>query len=155
MKWILENSRWLFDGVGGLIVIGVLGWLVNRFITSEHKSFGLWNVLARRGVIRRARGQVARDIRLMTPKEKEIIGYLLAKRQNTFTYTVDGGYASTLISKRIVVCALLPGQVVTRFGMPFTVPDFVWDVLVKHKAEFPNTWKTGEPPPWVVSWMVR
>jgi hypothetical protein len=67
----------------------------------------------------------------------------------------DGGAANTLISKRLVVCALLPGQSALAYGVPFKVPDLVWDVLVKHKAELPNTWKTGEPYPYAISWMSR
>jgi hypothetical protein len=116
---------------------------------------GLWGWLAQRWAIRRAKRQVERDIPSMTPKEREIIGYLLAKNEKIFTFTSDGGNANTLISKRIVVSALLPGQSVTAYGWPFKVPDHVWDVLVEHKAEFPNTWKTGEPHPYTTSWMAR
>src|ERR1700735_345492 len=155
MKWILQNRTWLFDGAGSLIVVGIFGWLANRFLNPERKSLGLRGVLAHRWAIHQARRQVARDIPSMTPKEKEIVGYLLANNLKTFSYSLDGGSASTLISKQIVVCALLPEQVTTRFGVPFTVPDHAWDVLVKHKAEFPNTWKTGEPFPWAMSWMAR
>jgi len=89
------------------------------------------------------------------PKEREIIGYLLAKNEKMFTYTSDAGDANTLISKKIVVSALVPGQSVTAYGWPFKVPDHVWDVLVKHKTEFPNTWKDGEPHPYAISWMAQ
>jgi hypothetical protein len=72
-----------------------------------------------------------------------------------FDYTIDGGAANTLISKRIIVCALLPGQYTTAYGATFKVPDLVWDVLVKHKAEFPSTWEAGDPMPYAVPWMAR
>jgi|SRR5882762_1135013 len=113
------------------------------------------SVLERRLAVDRAQRQVAKDIPSMTSKEREIIGYLLANNQKMFTCSRDGGYANTLLSKGIVVCALLPGQVTTTFGVPFKVPDHVWDVLVEHKANFPNTCKTGEPYPWAMSWMSR
>jgi Super-infection exclusion protein B len=109
-----------------------------------------------RWAIRQAKHQVEKEIASMSPKEREIIGYLLAKNEKMFTYTSEGGYANTLISKRIVVSALVPGQSVTaNFGWPFKVPDHVWDVLAKRKAEFPNTWKTGEPHPYAIHWMSR
>jgi hypothetical protein len=155
MNWISQHAAWLFDGVGGLILVAVLGWLIKRFLNPEQESVGLRGVLAHRWTIRRERRQVAKDIPTMTAKEREIIGFLLANNQKMFPYTADGGYANTLISKRIVVCALLPRQSTSTFGVPFKVPDHIWDVLVKHKAEFPNTWKNGEPLPWAVSWLVR
>jgi Super-infection exclusion protein B len=119
------------------------------------KSGDGWSLLAHRQAIRRAQHQVAKGIPSMTAKEREIIGYLLANNRTMFPCTADGGYANTLISKRIVVCASLPGQYTTTFGVPFKVPEHVWDVLVKHKAEFPNTWKDGEPFPWSVPFMAR
>jgi hypothetical protein len=115
----------------------------------------LWSWFEHRWAIRRARLQVEQQIPFMSPKEREIIGYLLAINEKMFDYTIDGGAANTLISKRIVVCALLPGQYTTAYGATFKVPDLVWDVLVKHKAEFPNTWKTEEPPPYAIHWMSR
>ena len=91
----------------------------------------------------------------MTAKEREIIGYLLANNQKMFDYTIDGGAASTLLSKRIIVCAMLPGQSATAYGIAFKVPDHVWDILAERKTDFPNTWKAGEPYPWSISWMER
>jgi len=43
--------------------------------------------------------------------------------------------------------------VIHGLRIPFKVPDHVWDVFVKHKSEFPNTWEDGEPYPYSVSWM--
>jgi hypothetical protein len=51
----------------------------------------------------------------LTPKEREIIGYLLPNSQRMFCFTIDGGAANTLVSKRLVVCALLPGQSATAY----------------------------------------
>ena len=92
----------------------------------------------------------------MTSEEREIISYLLAKNQKMFTYTMDGGYAITLISKGIVVCALGPGQAYSTWEVPFAVPDDVWDVLMKNKAEFPYTpGEEDKPYPWAIPWMAR
>jgi acyl-coenzyme A synthetase/AMP-(fatty) acid ligase len=101
---------------------------------------------------------VAAEIPQMTPKEREIVSYLLRKNQKMFTCTSDGGYANTLISKGIVVCALLGGQVFIESDVPFKIPDPVWDVLLKHKANFPYTKpKPGETEvyPWHIHWMSR
>jgi hypothetical protein len=119
------------------------------------KCNGLWNWFAHLLAIRRARRQVEQQIPFLSPKEREIIGYLLAINEKMFEYTIDGGAANTLISKRIVACALIPGQSVTTYGVPFKVPDLVWNVLVRHKAEFPNTWKSGDSLPYAISWMSR
>jgi len=113
--------------------------------------------LARMWAIRRAKRQVARLIPQMTSTEKDIVSYLLAKNQTMFTNTADGGYANTLISKGVIVCALLPGQAYTDFEVPFKVPAHVWEVLMKHKAEFPYELKAEakQSHPWRVHWMSR
>src|SRR5258708_33526844 len=114
--------------------------------------------LVRYWTISREKHLVAKNIAYMTPKEREIIGYLLAKNRKMFPNTADGGHANTLIAKRIVVCALLPGQAYTAFAVPFKVPDHVWNVLIKHKSEFPyvpSIEGNSEPHPWRVHWMSR
>jgi hypothetical protein len=73
----------------------------------------------------------------MLPKEREIIGFLLSKNQKMFTGASDGGYARTLISRRIIVRALIPGQGVDYDAIPYAIHDHIWDVLVQHKDEFP------------------
>jgi hypothetical protein len=106
----------------------------------------------------RAQREAAAYIPYMMAKEREIVAYLLAHNQKMFTNTPDGGHANTLISKGIVVPALLPGQTFTYYEMPFAVPDYIWSVLVEHRAEFPYTPpESGEtaPHPWRVHWMAR
>lgn len=115
----------------------------------------VWSWCVRLWILRKARHKVETELVYLTPREREIIGYLLANNQRMFDYTHDGGQASTLISKGFVVCALLPGQSTAAYGVPFRIPEHVWAVLVKHKGEFPNTWKEGEPFPWSISWMAR
>jgi hypothetical protein len=111
--------------------------------------------VARARVIHREKREVEKCIPHMTPRERKIIGYLLAYNQRTLTNTLDCGYANTLVSKKIIVCALLPGQAFTQSEVPFEVPDHVWAVLSSHRAEFPHAPpKAGEsaPYPWRVPW---
>ncbi len=77
---------------------------------------------------------MVKAISQMDSKEREIIGYLLAKNQRMFTNTPDGGYANTLISKGIIILALRPGQAFSN-ETPFEVPEHIWNVLLKYKAE--------------------
>ena len=114
--------------------------------------------LARMWAIRREKHEVTKAIPQMTTKERQIVSYLLVRNQRMFTSTPDGGYANTLISKGTVVCALLPGQSRTYLDTPFEVPKHVWDVLIKHKAEFPYVPPEAgesEPHPWRVRWTLR
>ena len=147
-SWVIQTAE------VSILVFGFLTvFSVGPPVAKKWKS--LWSWLAHRWAIRRAKHKIEKEIPSMSPKEREIIGYLLAKNEKMFTYASDGGDANTLISKGIVVSALVPGQSVTAYGWPFKVPDHVWDVLVKHRAKFPNTWKTGEPHPYAIHWMAR
>jgi len=58
-------------------------------------SKGLQAKLDRLWAIRCAKRQVADNIPRMTAKERQILGYLLAKNQTMFSSTADGGYANT------------------------------------------------------------
>ena len=97
---------------------------------------------------------VEAEIREMTEQEREIIGCLLHRNQRVFTNTIDGGYATTLISKGIVVPAARQGQAFTQHECPFEVPRPVWDVLKRHKATFPYAGEDDDEP-WRVHWMSR
>src|ERR1700730_13371843 len=153
MSHVVADYRWVV-GLGFVIASAWLGvtalmWFCRSFYRGPlAKMAQLWK-------IHQAKHQVAKDIAQMTPTECEIISFLLAKNQRVFTNTIDAGYANTLISKKIVVCALLPGQAFTQFEVPFEVPGHIWAVLMKHKAEFPYTPpKAGESErhPWRVPW---
>jgi hypothetical protein len=145
-SWVIQAAE-VSVAVFGFLSVFSIGPHVTKFLK------GLWSRLALGWAIRREKQRVEKEIPFLSPKEREIIGYLLAINEKTFDYRIDGGAANILISKRLVVCALLPGQYATAYGVPFKVPDHVWDVLVKHKEKFPNTWKTGEPFPYAISWM--
>ena len=92
----------------------------------------------------------------MTEEEREIVAYLLAKNQKSFTGAMDGGRAATLISRRIIVRALQPQQVFLADDVPFMIPDHVWTVLHHHRERFPYTPKDDvEAHPWREHWMAR
>jgi hypothetical protein len=91
----------------------------------------------------------------MLPKEREIIAYLLAKNQKMFTAEADGGHARTLLSRGIVIVVAQHNQLLDPLDVPMTIPDHLWDVLQKHKQEFPYTPAKddeAEGHPWRVHW---
>jgi hypothetical protein len=85
----------------------------------------------------------------LTEKERAIFAHLLHKNEKSFTASVDGGYASTLISRGLIVQAVRPGQMVDSEHVPCTIPDAVWEELVRHKDQFPPPKKLS-PHPWRV-----
>ena len=108
--------------------------------------------------IYRAKSDLRDYIQYMTPTERKIIAYLLAKNQKTFSAESDGGYASTLLSRGFVTIIAKPAQHISMNDVPMAIPDHLWDVLQKHKSDFPYTpperGKT-EVHPWRVPWQAR
>jgi superinfection exclusion protein B len=143
--------------VAGLLLFGCLA--LASFLSAAWKFFSPRKLFLHWITIRREK-RAARDyIQHMTPKERQIIAYLLAKNQKMFTCATDGGYANTLISQGIVVRALTSGQVFRMEDMPVAVPDHIWDVFLAHKDQFPyrpeRGERGGEVHPWRVPWMLR
>lgn len=103
---------------------------------------------------RQARKQVAAYIPYMTEQEREIIGCLLERNQKSFTCALDGGHATTLIARGIVVQATRPGRTYDTDDIPMVIPEDVWKVLDANREEFPQQ-HTGEIDPWRVHWMAR
>jgi hypothetical protein len=106
----------------------------------------------------RKKKEIRKYIPHMTEDEKAIIAYLLARNQKVFTVESDGGHAVTLMSMGIVVRAGQPGQMFRGTDMPVAIPDYIWDVLEKHKDQFPYTPRNDgriEAHPWRVHWMAR
>jgi hypothetical protein len=92
----------------------------------------------------------------MTEREREVISYLLAKNQKTFEAAADGGRVATLLSRGIVMIVARPNQHLDMDNVPMTIPDHLWDVLLKHKDQFPYTPPPDdevEPHPWRRHWM--
>src|SRR6266478_1315515 len=38
MKWLADNYKWLFDGIGALVIIGVVGYLLRRFMRAAEPA---------------------------------------------------------------------------------------------------------------------
>ena len=41
MKWLADNYKWLFDGIGALVTIGVVGYLLRRFSRAAEPAYHL------------------------------------------------------------------------------------------------------------------
>ena len=41
MKWLAHNYKWLFDGIGVLVIIGVVGYLLRRFMRAGEPAYHL------------------------------------------------------------------------------------------------------------------
>ena len=140
------------------------GWAIMAAIASgailtSEAGIWLWGRVVRWWGVFRFKRRVARDIPYMTERERAIFAYLLAHNEKGFMYTPDGGYATGLIGKGYIVLAARPGQMLLNgHQTPFSVPEPVWQVLMKHRADFPYTPpKPGEtvPNPWAVHYMER
>lgn len=94
----------------------------------------------------------------MTSRERQILGYLLKRRQKLFTADADGGYAGTLMSLGFVTIVARPGQQFDSDKVPLGVPDPVWEVLEEDTSKFDYTPEmheddpTLEPEPWRIPW---
>jgi len=154
--WIDPLDAWVVQLV--TFVLLLTGALAVASMASAANSF-FRPRLGRWATIRRENRAVRDYIKHMTENEREIIAYLLAKNQKMFTCDVDGGHASTLLSRGIVRIAAKSGQqVVDMMDVPMAIPDHIWDVLEEHRAEFPYTPpRRGEVEthPWRVHWMAR
>ncbi|MCX5890654.1 MAG: super-infection exclusion protein B [Deltaproteobacteria bacterium] len=157
---LFARRGWLPPLDPWMILIATFGLLLCGFlaISAIFSSTPVQKWIKQRLTVHREKRAVRDYIQHMTEKEREIISYLLAKNQKTFFYTIDGGYAATLISRGIVVCGLRPGQAGSPHHIPFIIPDHIWSILMEHKKEFPYK----RPPrgetkihPWAISWMVR
>jgi hypothetical protein len=146
--WAVEIAEVAFIVCVCLWLAAVISAGVNALKPIKLKIVRLW-------AIRRATRDIEEAIPQLTLKEREILGYLVQKNQRHFSYTQDGGYASTLIAKRFVTFAGIPGQVFTRFDFPFEVPKHVWAVLLEHKENLVYSHQDGQPYPWAVHWMAR
>jgi len=157
--WLPPLDPWMvIAATFGLLLFGSLalvaiGAAVNR--TFPIREWIVYHVHERR-----FQREVRNYIPHMTEKDREIIGYLLAKNQKQFTADQDGGYATNLISRKVVRYAAQPGQIFRGTDVPMRIPDNVWQILKEHQDEFPYTapkLRPGEvePAPWRIPWMAR
>ena len=135
LGWIPPLESWMVQStVFGLLVFGMLA--IASCLSNLYRIFPLHKWLAIGFNIQNKKRAVERYIPFMTPKEREIIGYLLAHKQKTFQCDSTGGYAATLIAQGIVERALRHGDLFEHNAMPFVIPNHVWEVLERHKEEF-------------------
>lgn len=98
--------------------------------------------------------ELADELESLSAKEREIIAYLLMHNQRMFTCALDGGHASTLISRGIVRVALIPNQAFGSDDMPVEIPSPIWRFLKVHRSNFPcDDIPEDAPHPWRKSWM--
>ncbi len=127
---------WIIFSVASIgIVTGCLA--AASILSALTRFFGLGSAIKEWRWQKKARNSVSAYIPFMNEQERSIIAHLLHHNQKTFTGDIDGGNATTLIARGIIVSALKPGQVFQQLDAPFAVPDVVWDVLIKHKEKFP------------------
>jgi hypothetical protein len=148
--WVPTLDPWMVIAAAfGLVLSGCLA-LVSA-VTSVWKVFPAdkW-VVYRLKLWRQAR-RAEEYIPHMTKKEQDIIGYLLKHNQKMFTGAVDGGHAVTLISRGIIVRAMVSGQQASAFDVPFMIPDHIWNGLLKNKDKIkytPELNRGTEVSPW-------
>jgi hypothetical protein len=121
----------------------------------------LWGLTAgaRRRVVQmflryRDKKRIETELGFLTPKEREIISYLLAKNQKMFEVLPDGEEAATLIAKGFVVYSVRRPLALHR-DVAVEIPAHVWAVLVKHREKFPYEVRGSVAHPWRTPWMAR
>jgi hypothetical protein len=160
-EWIPDAPRSLIAQKENWIWFpAIMAWtgLAVRFLLAAHKVFPIQMWVVHWIEIRRSKRRFRDYIPHMTPTEREIIAYLLAKNQKTFTTSSDGGHARTLLSRGIVITMARHGQLVDSENVPMTIPDHLWDVLQEHKHKFPYALPDDDETlghPWRVPWQQR
>jgi hypothetical protein len=146
--WMVQLS-WIALLLSGFLAIGSL-------LSAASTLFPIKAWVAHSVRIHRAKRDLRNYIPFMTEKERQIIAYLLAKNQKTFTAEMDGGYAATLLSRGIVRITAQHGQQLDFSHVPMSIPDPLWSVLLQFKDSFPYIppKKTDgvAPHPWRTPW---
>lgn len=108
---------------------------------------GLWQY-------HRERKRITGELDYLTGKEREILSYLLEKKQKTFEVLPDGEEAKTLIAKGLVVLTARRPPAIHR-DITVEVPTHVWKLLLSRHEMFPYTPPKTEKVPWRTPWMAR
>ena len=152
LEWIPPLESWVVQSVVfGLLIFGMLA--IASCVSNLYRIFPLHNWLSSTLAVQRKKKKVEQHIPHLTPKEREIIGYLLAHNQKIFQCDSAGGYAATLIAQGIVQRALRHGDWFDLNAMTFKIPNYVWEVLERHREEFPyepSKNEGAEPLPWYI-----
>ena len=109
---------------------------------------------------RRLKEKFAKEIEFLTPMERQIIGYLLEKRQKVFQTDLNGGNAATLLGRGYIRVLAQRGQQIDLEGgrVPMVVDEIAWEVWDRNKDKFPYKPKfdqNQELVPWSIHWMAR
>ncbi|TIL23674.1 MAG: hypothetical protein E5Y88_22375 [Mesorhizobium sp.] len=120
-----------------------------------------WKVFQRRQARRGEEQSFRSYVPFLTEKERQILGYLFAHKQKTFVADRDGGYAGTLIARRIIRYIGVPGQTYDLNKCPLAVADCVWKVMEEQPESFPHSpilsdgGDKVEVEPWWIPWQLR
>lgn len=145
-------DRWMIAAAWFGLLFGGALWtaLMTRAVWNTAAPVQRWTRW-RSGRARRK--AVANYIPHMTEEERGIVGYLLHHNQKSFDCDIDGGYAASLLARGIVRNGLTSGQVFDPLRVPMMVPDDVWEVLARHRDEFPAP--KDDTHPWRVPWQLK
>jgi hypothetical protein len=148
--WVPPLDDWVVQtATFGLLLFGFLA--LASFISAVYRFFPIDKWVVHWITIHRERVGLREFIPYMAQDEREIIAYLLAKKQKTFCTDADGGRAKTLLSRGIVITVAQDRQHLDMQNVPMAIPDHLWSVLESHRDHFPYTPADDEDyeePPW-------
>lgn len=142
VSFFASLPEWLLGIVGLLGIYGLFLFLSKALHRCSQLVTGWW----RR---RRSRKSILLHLETLAPHEREILAYLVTRKERSFTAHADGQRASTLVAKGLVAPA--ERDIFFQMDRPFVVPDFVWRELMKRKDQFQYK-GTGTPHPWRSGW---
>jgi hypothetical protein len=161
--WILlyAHTRGVFPLPPSVVVVAWIAGILCSCLALASVAASLWtatrslrDACSRFLFLRRDKKRVEAELPFLTPNERDILAYLLAKKQKMFEVLPDGEEAASLISKGFVVYPARRPLAIHR-DVCVVVPDHVWKVLVRHSAEFPYQAPNPEIHPWRTHWQLR
>jgi len=146
-RWA-RPAAWVAFFVFGALTLSSMASALAEPNSLPRQGFRTWRQ-------QRLREKWARE-ELMTldERERDILAYLVTSGTRHFTADDDGGYAVTLISRRLVHVAGVPGQIFDMRNVPFAVQPEIWKELLRRKDEFQHP-SIDSPQPWRIPWMAR
>lgn len=118
----IQNNHIVIANIPAKTIIGVLTFLAMVSLSYQSiKACWIWNS---RRTQRNGRIKLLSSLSL---EERTILAYCFVQRQQTINLEVTHPWANALASKGL----LYPGQVVNILAVPFTVPQYVWDKILK------------------------
>jgi hypothetical protein len=128
--WLLFVWAVLLIAVG-LAIAAFVNWLQKPLNSA-------WVAWRRRRAVKKAEQEFRDYMPYLSPKDRQILGYLRAKKMKTFVADDDAGYASTLLSRRFIYLCAVGGQRFDADKVSFAVHEHVWKVLEEMPDEFPH-----------------